>query len=120
MSSHPADPANPDAGNPPSPPKGMPELLEAVVDASLVARYFEDLARCAEVGEVIPKRAARERACVERPWTLEEAKTAILAGEVRGVQIRYRYAGEEWWDTLIAQENGVRMVRVRRDGQSAE
>ena len=96
-------------------PLVLAELTEALVDSQLLERYFEDLARCAEIGEILPKLAVRERVVLDHAWTLLEAKAALTAGQVRGIQIRYHYDGAEWWDTLLAQESGVRLVRMRRD-----
>jgi len=96
-------------------PLVLPELTEAYVDLPLLERYFDDLARCAEIGEILPKQAPRERVVLDHAWTLSEAKSALIAGQVRGIQIRYLYDGGEWWDTLLAQEAGIRLVRMRRD-----
>jgi hypothetical protein len=30
------------------------------------------------------------------------------------VQLRYRYRGRQWWDTLLRTEDGVRIVRIEQ------
>ena len=49
------------------------------------------------------------------PWTLVEAIAALRERRIRGVQIRYRWQGDEWWDTLIADGAGARLVRMKQD-----
>ncbi|MGE3311946.1 MAG: hypothetical protein AB7O66_18425 [Limisphaerales bacterium] len=92
----------------------LAELTGTVMDSALLARYFDDLTRCAEVLAILPKAAAQERTGDGVAWTLPEAQTALVEGRVRGVQIRYRYDSAEWWDTLLAQGRGVRLVRIRQ------
>lgn len=84
------------------------------MDSGLLERYFDDLSQCAEVFEILPKMAPQARAVDSGEWTLSDAKLAVMEGRVRGVQIRYGYDGAEWWDTLLCQPAGVRIVRIRQ------
>ncbi|MBS0657052.1 MAG: hypothetical protein JSR82_02250 [Verrucomicrobia bacterium] len=96
-----------------SPP--LPELRQATLDATGLATLLSDLALCTEVLAVLPKSAARELSS-ERPLALAEASEALQAGRLRGVQVRYRFDGAEWWDTLItAGPSAWRLVRIRHD-----
>ncbi len=99
----------------PDPRPPLPELTQAVMDPALLGQYFEDLARCTEVLAILPKMAPQARALAEGGWTLSDARTGLLEAKVRGVQIRYRYDGAEWWDTLLCQPGGVRIVRMRQE-----
>jgi len=92
----------------------LPELTETLMDAGLLERYFDDLVQCAEVLAILPKMAPQARAVEAGGWTLLDAKMGVLEGRVRGVQIRYRYDSAEWWDTLLCQPGGVRVVRIRQ------
>lgn len=47
------------------------------------------------------------------PIALREAVLRLVRGEVRGVQIRYRFDGAEWRDTLMSTPAGVHDVRMR-------
>ncbi len=101
---------NPDGDAPPP----LAELTETVMDPGLLARYFDDLTQCAEVLAILPKAAPQARSVGEVAWTLPEAHAALVDGRVRGVQIRYRYDSAEWWDTLLHEATGVRIVRIRQ------
>lgn len=92
----------------------LPELNEAMLDSETLGRLFRDLSQCAEVVEVIPKFADR-RMVEERRLTLEDARLLLESRAVRGVQVRYRYQGADWWDTLMVTGSGVRLVRIRHD-----
>ncbi|MBX3743796.1 MAG: hypothetical protein KF833_00665 [Verrucomicrobiae bacterium] len=92
----------------------LPELNQAVLDSETLGRLFRDLSQCAEIVEVIPKFADR-RMVEEGRLTLEEARALLESGAVRGVQVRYRYQGADWWDTLMVTGAGVRLVRIRHD-----
>ena len=43
---------------------------------------------------------------------LDAAHRAFVAREIAGVQLRYRFAGEEWWDTLSHTPAGIRLIRI--------
>ncbi|HYG22982.1 MAG TPA: hypothetical protein VEH04_09385 [Verrucomicrobiae bacterium] len=92
----------------------LAELQESILDSATLNDLFRDLRVCTEVIEVIP-RASRHQMVAERTLTLEEAKEKILSGAINGLQIRYRYEGAEWWDTLLRLPQGVRIVRIRHE-----
>lgn len=91
------------------------ELTEAMLEPALFERYFEDLAQFAEVLAILPKRSAQEYSGNTSDWSLEQAREAVRTGSIRGVQIRYRYQDDEWWDTLLCLPTGVRIVRMKQD-----
>jgi hypothetical protein len=101
---------NSEASNVPPP---LPELRQAELDRETVEALFADLAALARVHQVIPKSGARQPVG-ERAIGLEEGRKAFLDGGLRGLQIRYTYAGEEWWDVLLQPEPGrYRVTRLR-------
>jgi hypothetical protein len=92
----------------------LPELNQALLDDATLERLFHDLAACTEIVEIIPKFAQRR---MVEPGTvsLDDARCLLRDGSVRGVQVRYRYQGADWWDTLMVTDAGVRLVRIRHD-----
>ncbi len=95
-------------------PPPFPELTQSLLDQRLLEQYFDDLARCAEVLAILPKMAPQAMAIDASIWTLFDARSGLVEGRIRGVQIRYRYDSAEWWDTLLCQPGGVRIVRIRQ------
>jgi ferredoxin-type protein NapG len=89
----------------------LPQLHEAVLDAAGLRALFSDLALLAHVEEIRLKSAATALAR-ERAPTLEAALDDLLAGRVRGVQIRYRHQDRSWCDTILAAAGGHRVVRL--------
>ncbi|WP_441285759.1 hypothetical protein ACSRUE_24855 [Sorangium sp. KYC3313] len=98
----------------------LPPLQEAVLDEATLDQLFFDLAEAAELVSVSLKGGATARAGdLPRAGSggdgLALARRALGDGTALGVQIRYRFAGSEWWDTLLRTPSGVRLVRVRHE-----
>lgn len=89
----------------------LPDVHEATLDAATEASLLNDIGALTEVLGVTLKGAATERVS-ERPLTLAEALDAWRSGAARGMQIRYRHQGVEWWDTLLRTPSGARLVRI--------
>lgn len=92
----------------------LPDLHQATLDRHTLEQLFKDLETHAEVNDVIPKFAQRGYV-PEGPITLEEARKLLFFNSARGVQIRYRYEGADWWDTIMSAPEGFRLVRIRHD-----
>lgn len=90
------------------------ELTTSTLDPATLATLFSDIAAHTEVIEIFAKAGAESHAGSTR-LTLDTAQSLLLSGKVRGIQLRYRYQGDEWWDTLINTPAGVRIVRVKQD-----
>lgn len=90
------------------------ELQDAILDAETLECLFRDLELCTEILGVTPRRA-RNQMVPDVNITLTDAKTLLVSGAVSGLQIRYRYEGAEWWDTLMRIPTGIRLVRIRHD-----
>jgi hypothetical protein len=91
----------------------LPELQDAVLDLATLRQLLFDIATQTELLEVRLKGEPRSYARVD-PCDLVEAAAQLLDRRVLGVQVRYRYRGAEWWDTLLGTQGGVRLVRVRQ------
>lgn len=96
----------------------LPEINESIIDADTLHQLIHDISSLTEILEVIPK-GAPERYVAE-PGTaanmsLTLGRDLLLAGEIRGLQIRYRHEGAQWWDTLIRTDDGIKIVRIRHD-----
>jgi len=89
----------------------LAELTEAVLDAPTLDALLADIGSLAEVLEVVTK-GAEQVLARPAPLSLVEAVQLLRAGRLRGVQVRYRWNGEEWLDTLLRGEVGIRIVRL--------
>ncbi len=89
----------------------LAELHQGHLDPMGLESLFRDLERCTRILEVQIKGGAVARA--KETVSLEHARNGLLTGRLRGVQIRYVYEEQEWWDTLIAQPPGARLVRMK-------
>lgn len=90
----------------------MLDLETAELDATALSQLFADVAAHTELVAVLVKGAA-ESLAEGGSVTLDDALARLQRRAVRGVQLRYRYQGREWWDTLVALP-GVDTVRVVR------
>ncbi|MFT4547208.1 MAG: hypothetical protein ACI9UA_001722 [Pseudoalteromonas tetraodonis] len=96
-------------------PEALPELTESVLDAGQIENLFRDIGALTQVVEIIPKHGRRDYVDDTASLDLEAAQERLLDGSFRGLQIRYRYDGSLWWDTLIGHPEGFRIVRIRHD-----
>lgn len=92
----------------------LPTLQQTVLDAPTLEALFRDLAQCTQILAVVPKGAPQAYAA-GHGIDLEAARAGLASGAFRGVQVRYRYEGQEWCDTLLATPGGVRLVRISLD-----
>jgi hypothetical protein len=99
-------------------PLRLPPLQQTVLDVATADALFRDLAACADILAVIPKHGPRQHSTHD-VTTLEQARTRLSAGLLLGVQIRYRYQGETWCDTLLRRPAGLTLVRIREADVSA-
>jgi hypothetical protein len=94
----------------------LPELQDTFLDRATIELLFRDLAACTEIIEIIPKLSRRGMVGDQAfNLSLEQARELLLSGQVRGLQIRYRYQNADWWDTLMDTPQGVRLVRIRHE-----
>ncbi len=93
----------------------LPALHQAVLDAADLEALLRDIEQCAELLAVLPKQAATEQIGDPARLTLADARDLLARRTVRGLQIRYRHDGAEWWDTLMQVSAGWRLVRIRHE-----
>lgn len=100
-----------------TPSEALPDLQQSVLDPATLDQLFVDLTDLTEITEIIPKAAAEGYVLEHTQITLEEARALLLAGKIRGLQIRYNYQGSQWWDTLLPAPNGegYRIVRIEHN-----
>jgi hypothetical protein len=84
-----------------------------VLEEGGVRALFRDLQRSAQVSAVRTKRGLRGRA--GDTVSLEDGVRALLEGDVSGLQILYRFDGQEWCDTLLS--DGLGAFRLVRRGE---
>ncbi|MGZ8900168.1 MAG: hypothetical protein ACXW3Z_08740 [Limisphaerales bacterium] len=109
---------SPDHVPPPPPedaPLKLPDLTTAPLDAAQVDQLLRDIEQCAQITEIIPKYASREHVPDAANISLAQARELLATRAVRGMQIRYRYEGADWWDTLMLVGDQYRLVRIRHD-----
>ena len=106
MTAEPATPSEPDLE--------LPELQEGTLTPDQVIDLIREIEAHGQVLGAQTKGAPR-RITPDGDLDLWEAVNAFLFGDVIGVQIRYRYAGSFWADTLLRHRKGIRVVRICQD-----
>jgi len=95
----------------------LPPLQQTLLDPETAADLFRDLAVCTQVLSITPKHSASGH--TSGSITLEQAEAGLSDASLRGAQVRYRYEGREWCDTLISTPGGLRVVRICTDDITA-
>lgn len=90
----------------------LPPVEEGLLNAAGVRALLDDVEACTTLLEVRLKGARQERAGTA---DLAAARQALLLGQARGVQLRYRHDGGTWCDTLLATPAGWRVIRICQD-----
>ena len=90
----------------------LAELTQADLDEDTLQVLLRDWLESTHVLEVTVKGGATRRA-QSAPQTLPELVEQLQRGELRGIQVRYRWNGAEWLDTLLGLDSVVRIVRTR-------
>lgn len=112
---------NPETPLPPPPedaPLVLPDLNMTLLDAAQVEQLLRDIEVCTHITGIIPKFAARGYVPDSASVTLAEARELLATRAVRGLQLRYRYEGADWWDSLMLVGDHFRLVRIRHDFES--
>jgi hypothetical protein len=93
--------------------KEFPQLQQVAVDDALLDALVADLTALTEILCVMPKAGAGR--VVPKTVPLDDGAQMLREGNLRGLQIRYRYEGDEWWDTLMQTPNGIRLTRIKQE-----
>ncbi len=109
----------------PPPPAGeaplkLPDLHTTMLTAAQLEQLLRDIELCAQLTEIIPKYAARGAVPDTASISLTEARELLARRAVRGLQLRYRHAGADWWDTLMLVGDQFRLIRIRHDFASLD
>jgi hypothetical protein len=91
----------------------FPDLNQGTLDDATLAKYFQDLAH-AKVFAVMVK-GGPERYANERSIELGTAQKLFNQSLCHGIQVRYLWQGDEWWDTLFRTNDDVRLVRIKHE-----
>ena len=92
----------------------VPLMTEGTIDAATLRQLWADLLAAAEVLSVREKAGPETYAGSDGP-SLSLVLDRLLTGEARAAQIRYRYDGREWTDTIVSHPPGFRVVRCRHE-----
>lgn len=87
-----------------------PELFERMLDARTLETLRDDLSSCVEVLTV---QVRPHDASITATPGIGEAIGMLIGGRIRSIQIRYRFDGWTWCDTLLAAGAGTRLIRAR-------
>ena len=94
----------------------LPDLHQSEIDEETLAQLFTDVGTHAQIIEIIPKHAPGYVEENPAPLQLDQAYQLLTSHAVRGLQLRYRYDGKTWWDTLMPLPGGLfRVVRIEHD-----
>lgn len=86
----------------------IPEVLLAEWSTDQILDLFSDLQEGAEVLFVQLRTSSSDQ-----PATLQDAKRSFVNGMALAIQVRYRFEGELWSDTILAGDPTSRIIRSR-------
>lgn len=89
----------------------LPDLYSDELDAAALSALIADIEAHAHVSEVLVKGAATVHATAVRP-SFSQACASLSAGNIRAVQVRYRWDGRDWSDTVLRTTAGFKVVRM--------
>lgn len=96
--------------------KPLPDLHDATIDLDTFRIYIDDLS-LSEILEVRLKGLEAQRAG-DSLTDLARGATLFEGQDAAGMQIKYRFDGLEWWDTLMWVGDRIRLVRIAHDWAS--
>jgi len=90
----------------------LPDVHEGLLDARGLSDYVLDLETHAEGLTVMLKSRSKEFAG-QKGVALRDLPELLGSGAAPRAQLRYRFEGEAWLDTLMPTAGGFRIVRFR-------
>ncbi len=97
-------------------PPPLPDVFMSVLDREQAERILGDIEHHAELLAVSAKSDPRAHAA-EPSADLDLARRFLEGDDARGLQLRYRFAGRIWSDTLLRLPSGkFKLVRMALDG----
>ncbi len=107
-------PAEPHVASPASPPIELPTLQRATLDASSLRAAAAAIDALASQVEVLVKAAPdRDGEVAGVGVSAERAVELLVAGMLRGVQLRYVHEGVAWIDSLRPDGGDFALVRMQ-------
>lgn len=98
----------------------LPPIHVADIDRDKLGELFTDVEALGEQLEIVLKRGAEARVDAGPCASLAQAMELLTCGTVLGVQLRYRFEGADWWDTLMRTPTGFRLVRIQHPSATNE
>lgn len=96
----------------------IPEMREALLTEAEVRLLVADLLSHADAIRTLCKAGSR-RQTPSNVLPLEVAAEQLLSRSVPAIQIRYRFEGYEWSDTLTTTPSpGLRLIRCRHPAEA--
>jgi len=90
-------------------------MAEGMIDSATLRQLAADLEAGAEV-LVVREKGTSGAHSAPKVVLLPDAVDRLLTGAIQAAQIHYRFAGQEWTDTIMAMKDGYRVVRCRHTG----
>lgn len=91
----------------------LPPVHVADIDAEKLRELFSDVDLLCDDLEIVIKRTAEGHVEPGPCTSLTDAMSQLVTGAALGVQLRYRFEGADWWDTLMRTTAGFRLVRIQ-------
>lgn len=91
----------------------LPPVYQADLDGEAYAALLRDLTSLDGGLDVVVKHAPNVLVPEGATWTLDAARRALEAGEVRAIQVRYVHEATLWIDTILRVPGGFRLVRMQ-------
>lgn len=88
-------------------PIDLPEVLEAEWGNDQLMQLFADLQEGTDITHV-QLRTGREDTSTD----LKTARDAFLSGQAQAIQVRYRYEGQHWGDTILPGDPTTKIIRT--------
>ena len=90
----------------------VPLMTKGLINTETLRQLAADLKVAAEVLSIREKASAATQSAQDEV-SLATCIDHLLKGYIRAAQIRYRYAGNEWTDTITATYDEFHVVRCR-------
>lgn len=100
--------------NEPAPDAPLPPVHIAEIDHEKLRELFCDVESLGEHIEIVLKHGSEGYVDPGSAPSITDAMTQLLLGTALGVQLRYRFKGADWWDTVMRTTAGFRLVRIQR------
>ncbi len=90
----------------------LPPMREANLSPDQLALLFGDIQQLGTDIQLFQRARANEKTQSDPVASLAKAKESLLNGATKRVQIRYRWNGSPWIDTLENQSESFRLLRI--------